>query len=82
MSLHCDNKAAITIAQNLVQHDRLNQVEIDRHFIKEKLDQNLIKFLFVRSEHQLADILTKAVSGKAFHGIIDKLGMIDIYAPT
>ena len=30
----------------------------------------------------MADILTKAVSGKVFHGIIDKLGMIDIYAPT
>jgi hypothetical protein len=30
----------------------------------------------------MADVLTKAVSGKAFHDIIDKLGMINIYAPT
>ena len=29
-----------------------------------------------------ANILTKAVSGKVFHDIIDKLGMIDIYTPT
>jgi hypothetical protein len=38
MSLHCDNKAAIAIAQNPVQHDCTKHVEIDRHFIKEKLD--------------------------------------------
>ena len=34
MKLHCDNKAAIEIAHNLVQHDRTKHVEIDRHFIR------------------------------------------------
>ena len=37
MRLYCDNKAAINIAHNLVQHDRAKHVEIDRHFIKERL---------------------------------------------
>jgi len=32
MRLYCDNKAAISIAHNLVQHDRTKHVEIDRHF--------------------------------------------------
>jgi hypothetical protein len=36
--LYCDNKTAINIANNPVQHDRTKHVEIDRHFIKEKLD--------------------------------------------
>ena len=82
MNLHCDNKAAIQNAQNPVQHDRTKHVEVDRHFIKENLDEKLIQFSFIQSESQLADMLTKAVSVKMFHGIIDKLGMIDIYAPT
>jgi len=42
MGLVCDNKSAISIAHNLVQHDRTKHVEIDRHFIKEKLDNGLI----------------------------------------
>ena len=82
MSLQCDNKATIEIAHNPVQHDRTKHVEVDQHFIKENLDRKIIQFPFVRSEDQLADILTKAVSGKTFHGAINKLGLINIYAPT
>jgi hypothetical protein len=37
MRLYCDNKAAISIAHNSVQHDQTKHVEIDQHFIKEKL---------------------------------------------
>ncbi|BAT73097.1 hypothetical protein VIGAN_01055600 [Vigna angularis var. angularis] len=41
MKLYCDNKSAIEIAHNPVQHDRTKHVEIDRHFIKEILDKGL-----------------------------------------
>ncbi|PRQ55087.1 putative RNA-directed DNA polymerase [Rosa chinensis] len=82
MDLHCDNKAAIEIAHNPVQHDRTKHVEVDRHFIKENLDRKVIRFPFVNSEEQLADVLTKGVSRKIFDSSVDKLGMIDIYAPT
>jgi hypothetical protein len=82
MQLYCDNKAAIDISQNPVQHDRTKHVEVDRHFIKEKLDAKLISFPFVPTEEQLADILTKGVSKKAFYDSLSKLGMVDVYAPT
>ena len=38
MKVFCDNQSTISIAKNLVHHDRTKHVEIDRHFIKEKLD--------------------------------------------
>ena len=38
IKLFCDNKAAINIAHNPVQHDRTKHVEIDRYFIKENLE--------------------------------------------
>ena len=81
MALYCDNTAAIQIAHNPIQHDRTKHVEVDRHFIKENLDNKIISFPFVRSEEQLADVLTKGVSQKQFDASVDKLGMIDIYAP-
>ena len=42
MKLFCNNKVAVSIANNPVQHDRTKHVEIDRHFIKEKLDDGSI----------------------------------------
>ena len=42
MKLYCDNKAAISIAYNPVLHDRTKHVEVDEHFIKEKLESGLI----------------------------------------
>ena len=47
MKLDCNNKNAISIAQNLVKHDRTKHVEIDRHFIKEKIDNGAICMPFV-----------------------------------
>ncbi|RVW28893.1 Retrovirus-related Pol polyprotein from transposon RE1 [Vitis vinifera] len=64
--LFCDNKAACDIAHNLVQHDRTKHVEVDRFFIKEKLDDKIVELPKIRSEDQLADILTKAVSSQVF----------------
>nr|GFA25451.1 putative reverse transcriptase, RNA-dependent DNA polymerase [Tanacetum cinerariifolium] len=64
----CDNKAAIQILENPVQRNRTKHVEVDRHFIKEKLEAGLIELPFVKSSDQLADILTKAGGFKRVGG--------------
>ena len=56
MNMFCDNKAAIDISHNLVQHDRTKHVEVDRHFIKHNLETKIIRFPFMKSEDQFADI--------------------------
>jgi len=80
MRLYCDNKAAISIAHNPVQHDRTKHVEIDRHFIKEKLSSGVICTPFVKSSEQLADVFTKGLGSRPHHYILSKLGMRDIFA--
>ncbi|KAL5810082.1 hypothetical protein ACOSQ4_026650 [Xanthoceras sorbifolium] len=82
IKLYCDNKAACDKAYNPVQRDRTKHVEIDRNFIKEQLEAKNIEAPHVRSQDQLAKILTKAVPSKAFHEVLDKLRIQDIYAPT
>ncbi|CAL2245506.1 unnamed protein product [Prunus armeniaca] len=82
MNIFCDNKAVIAIEQNPVQHNCIKHVAMDRHFIKQKLEAKVIQFPFVKSEDQLVDILTKAISSRAFHNSLDQLGIDDIYTPT
>nr|GEU96267.1 putative RNA-directed DNA polymerase [Tanacetum cinerariifolium] len=73
-----DNKADIQISENLVQHDRTKHVEVDRYFIKEKLEAGIIKLAFVKSEDRLADILTKAVGMVILHKCLNKLNFGDL----
>ena len=48
--LYCDNKAVCDIAHNPVQHDRIKHVEVDRFFIKEKLNEKIVELLKIRFE--------------------------------
>ena len=57
----CDNESAIAIAKNLVHHDRTKHVEIDKHFISEKIESKMISLNYVPSRQQATDILTKAL---------------------
>ncbi|RVW95281.1 Retrovirus-related Pol polyprotein from transposon RE1 [Vitis vinifera] len=82
MTVLCDNKATISIAKNPVQHDRTKHVEIDRHFIKEKLEGGTIRLVYIPSSRQTADILTKALPKATNENMKSKLGMLDIYYPT
>ena len=71
------NQAAINILENPIQHDRTKHVEVDKHFIKEKLEAKVIKLPHVKSKDQLTDILTKAVGTKFFEEVLCKLGVGD-----
>ena len=82
LKVWCDNKSAISIANNPVQHDRTKHVEIDRFFIKGKLDEGIIELKHVSSENQVADSLTKGLGAKECNLACNKMGMIDIYHPS
>ncbi|XP_071727905.1 secreted RxLR effector protein 161-like [Rutidosis leptorrhynchoides] len=78
IQIMCDNEAAIAISENPVQHDRTKHDEVDRQFIRKKLDSEFISLPHVSSEDQLADILTKSVNGRLF----DVLVKLKIGNPT
>ncbi|KAK9217910.1 hypothetical protein WN943_006540 [Citrus x changshan-huyou] len=70
MKVYCDNKSAIAIAHNPVLHDRTKHVEVDKHFIKEKLDSGLVCMPYIPTNEQIADILTKGLPKKHFEKLV------------
>ena len=56
LKLYCGNKSAIVIAHNSVLHDKTKHVEINKHFIKKKLDNGQICMPYLPAMEQVDDI--------------------------
>ncbi|GKC63603.1 retrovirus-related pol polyprotein from transposon TNT 1-94 [Tanacetum coccineum] len=75
--LYCDNKSAIALCCNNVQHSRAKHIDVRYHFIKEQVENGIVELYFVRTEYQLADIFTKPLPRERFNFLIEKLVTLD-----
>ncbi|KAK6119767.1 hypothetical protein DH2020_046489 [Rehmannia glutinosa] len=60
--LWCDNKSVISLASNHIFHARTKHIEVDVHYIREKVNSKVIDVRLVPTQDQIVDVLTKAVS--------------------
>ena len=80
MELICDDQATLHIASNLVFHERAKHIEVDCHFIREKITSGCVATSFINSNDQLADIFTMSLRCPRIKYICDKSGAYDLYA--
>lgn len=64
--VYCDNVSAVYMSSNPVQHQRTKHIEIDIHFVRDKVAMGQVRVLHVPSSSQYADIFTKGLSSTLF----------------
>ncbi|GJX56796.1 retrovirus-related pol polyprotein from transposon TNT 1-94 [Tanacetum coccineum] len=75
IQLYCDSRSAIAISYNPMQHSHTKHINVRYDFIKEQVESGIIELYFVRTEYQLADMFTKALSQDRFEYLVGRLGM-------
>ncbi|GJS80476.1 retrovirus-related pol polyprotein from transposon TNT 1-94 [Tanacetum coccineum] len=73
--LYCDNRCAIALCCNNVQHSQSKHTDIRHHFIREQIEKGMVELYFVTIDYQLADIFTKALPRERFKFLLSRLGM-------
>ncbi|GJW24083.1 hypothetical protein Tco_0037894 [Tanacetum coccineum] len=65
--IYIDNESTICIVKNPVFHSKTKHIEIRHHFIRDSYEKKLIQVIKIYTDHNVADLLTKAfdVSRKA-----------------
>lgn len=82
VDLLCDSKVTIKIAANPFFYERIKHIDIDCHFMKERILQGEMRTEHVSSKEQLADLLTKSL-GKVQHDyLLENLGVMNLFKPS
>ncbi|XP_048445143.1 uncharacterized mitochondrial protein AtMg00810-like [Pyrus x bretschneideri] len=74
--LWCDNISSIALASNPVFHSRTKHLEVDYHFVREKVVRGELLVNFICSQDQVADIFTKGLSSSRFKTLVSKLPVV------
>ncbi|GKD11175.1 hypothetical protein Tco_1190860 [Tanacetum coccineum] len=77
ISIICDNKGAIDLSRNPVQHSRTKHIEIRHHFLRGNIQKGNISIKKVQSEDNIADILTKPLKREPLNYLRLGLGMME-----
>ena len=77
ITILCDNKGAIDLSKNPVQHARTKHIEIRHHFLRDNVQKGNISIEKVSSEDNIADILTKPLKREPFNLLRLGLGLME-----
>ena len=80
--IHCDNQSCVKLSENPVFHDRSKHIEIKYHYIRDMVQRGAVKLLYVATEEQIADVLTKPLARMKFEYFRERLGVLQIEASS
>jgi hypothetical protein len=76
-TIYCDNESAITLKKDPFFHARTKHINIQHHFVCERVESRDVIFTHLSTQEMLADALTKPLARLQFQYLIKKLGVLD-----
>ena len=80
--IYCDNVSAVYLSENLVHHRRTKHVELDIHFVRERVALGQFRVLQIPTQRQIADVMTKGLPTPLFEDFRDSLCIRQDHATT
>lgn len=74
--LLCDNQSAVSIAHNPVLHSRTKHLELDIHFVRDRVLAKELSVLHIPASAQIADVFTKPLPSSQFLEFKSKLKVL------
>ncbi|KAG0563116.1 hypothetical protein M758_8G005100 [Ceratodon purpureus] len=74
-TIMCDNQGCIALAKNPTHHSRTKHIDVQHHFIREKLESSEISLRYCPTEDMVADVLTKALAKERHHRLAKAMGL-------
>jgi len=71
----CDNQGCIALEKNPMHHSRTKHIDVQHHFICEKVESEVINLKYCPTEHMKADVLTKALAKDRHVMLIREMGL-------
>ncbi|XP_061338507.1 secreted RxLR effector protein 161-like [Gastrolobium bilobum] len=75
--IRVDNKSAIELAKNPINHERSKHIDVRFHFIRDQVKEGKVELTHVASRDQVGDIFTKPLPTLLFENCKKKMGMKD-----
>ncbi|GKB29948.1 putative ribonuclease H-like domain-containing protein [Tanacetum coccineum] len=76
--IYIDNESTICIVKNPVFHSKTKHIEIRHHFIIDSYEKRLIQVIKIHTDHNVADLLTKAFDVSMFNFLIASIGLLNL----
>jgi len=75
MVIRCDNQGAISLTKNPTQHARTKHIDVQHHFVRERVENGEVTFEYCSTEEMVADVLTKALPKERHNKLISMFGL-------
>lgn len=78
VKLMMDNTSAINLARNPISHGRSKHIEVKFHYLRDMVNKGKVEVAYCRTEEQLGDLFTKALTGCRFDFLNEGVGVVSL----